>query len=173
MDVDIRRATPADAEAIASVHLDSWDAAYRGLIADAYIDLLLSRRQERADRWRTILETADGDDRTWVVERAGEVLGFCGTGPARDEDAIVGTGEVLALYLRPGVVGTGIGRQLFAHAVVDLHERGYAPLTLWVLRQNDRGRRFYEAAGWRPDGAQKVETRPGASLDEVRYRWDG
>ena len=166
----IRSAAVADAPAIANLHLDSWDASYRGLIADAYIDLLLSRRAERIERWQTILAGAEDAERTWVAVRDGEVVGFCGTGRGGDAGAAAGTGEVFALYLRPDVIGMGVGRALFAHAVEDLRARGFAPLTLWVLRENERGRRFYEAAGWRPDGAEKVEERPGATMSEVRYR---
>jgi GNAT superfamily N-acetyltransferase len=146
-DVVVRPATVADAGAIANAHLDSWNWAYRGLIADAYIDLLLSRRSERIQRWREILSAPPCATRTWVAERNGLVAGFCGTGPGGDEDATAGTGEVFALYLRPEVVGTGVGRALFAHAVSDLRERGFHPITLWVLRENVRGRHFYEAAG--------------------------
>ena len=169
-EVRVRLATFDDADAIAHAHLDAWDWAYRGLISDGYIDLLLSERAARIERWRGILAADSGATRTWVAERAGALAGFCGTGPAQDEDAAPGTGEVRALYLRPEVVGTGVGRILFAHAVTNLRERGFDPLTLWVLRENVRARRFYEAAGWRPDGAEKVEIRPDTELAEVRYR---
>lgn len=75
----------------------------------------------------------------------------------------------MALYLAPESVGQGIGRALFAHAVEDLRQRGYTEAILWVLRNNQRARTFYEAAGWTPDGVSKTEERPGALLDEVRY----
>jgi len=45
------------------------------------------------------------------------------------------------------VIGIGVGRALFAHAVDELLSRGYGPLTLWVLEDNVRAQRFYEAAG--------------------------
>jgi GNAT superfamily N-acetyltransferase len=169
-DVLVRPAAIDDAEAIANIHLDSWDATYRGLISDSYIDLLLSQRAERVERWRSNLAGQPPEHRTWVAEREGAVVGFCGTGPGADEEAARGTGEVHAIYLRPDVVGTGVGRALFGHCVVDLRARGFNPLTLWVLRENAHARRFYEAAGWRPDGAEKVEERPGDALHEVRYR---
>jgi GNAT superfamily N-acetyltransferase len=168
--VSVRRAVAVDAAAIADIHVDSWDATYRGLIADPFLDLVVSQRAERVERWRGQLSAAPGDRRTWVAERDGEVLGFSATGPCGDTDAEPGSGEVFAIYLRPDAIGSGVGRVLFGHAVADLGARGFAPLTLWVLRQNLRARRFYEAAGWRPDGAEKVETVPGAELSEVRYR---
>jgi hypothetical protein len=33
-------------------------------------------------------------------------------------------------------------------------------------------RRFYEAAGWRPDGAGKTDESWGFPLSEIRYRRD-
>ena len=46
---------------------------------------------------------------------------------------------------------------------------GYSSVTLWVLRDNRRARRFYERAGFAPDGATNVLTRLGDVL-ELRYR---
>jgi hypothetical protein len=41
---------------------------------------------------------------------------------------------------------------------------------LWVLAGNRRGRMFYEACGWKPDGADRAESLTPYSLPEVRYR---
>jgi len=38
-----------------------------------------------------------------------------------------------------------------------------------VLEDNPRARRFYERAGWAPDGARKAEERFGVRAPEVRY----
>jgi RimJ/RimL family protein N-acetyltransferase len=38
------------------------------------------------------------------------------------------------------------------------------------MTANGRARRFYERAGWRPDGAEKTEEWAGARVPEVRYR---
>jgi RimJ/RimL family protein N-acetyltransferase len=46
----------------------------------------------------------------------------------------------------------------------------YAQATLWVLEDNERARRFYEAAGWRADGTAVEDTAGGASLNKLRYR---
>jgi hypothetical protein len=46
----------------------------------------------------------------------------------------------------------------------------FAEAVLWVLGTNERARRFYEAAGWEPDGNTKVEDRASGTLHEVRYQ---
>jgi RimJ/RimL family protein N-acetyltransferase len=46
---------------------------------------------------------------------------------------------------------------------------GYLSITLWVLRDNHRARRFYERAGFAPDGATNVLHRLGG-VTELRYR---
>jgi GNAT superfamily N-acetyltransferase len=166
--MNIRAQRPSDAEALVDVHLRSWRWAYAGLIPDDYIDALWADRAGRVERTRRMIEEAAPDERFWLAEVHERVVGLAATAASADDDALPGTGEVRAIYLAPEVAGQGVGRALFAHAVDDLRGR-FARATLWVLATNARGRRFYEAAGWRPDGAEKIEHRPGAELDEVRY----
>ena len=168
----IRRATTADAAAIAGLHVAAWRWAYRGLLPDEYLDGMAASIPRRAARWRERLSHPDPEERTWLVEREGGLAGFAGTGPARDGDADPGSAELYAIYLAEPEAGRGLGRELLAHALDDLRRRGYAAATLWVLAGNARARRFYEAFGWRPDGATKTEEGPGLVLEEIRYRID-
>jgi GNAT superfamily N-acetyltransferase len=171
----IRRAFEADSHAIASIHVRGWQWAYRGHLPDAFLDGLTATLVQRDSAWRDIVARSSAEgvvERIWVAEVAGRVVGFASTGPSRDADAEPGTAEVYIIYLDPGRVGTGVGRALFAHATEDLRRRGFQAATLWVLEANARARRFYEAAGWRADGADKIERRPGFALHEVRYRID-
>lgn len=75
-----------------------------------------------------------------------------------------------AIYLAPEAMGTGAGRQLMAASTRHLTRAGYKLVTLWVLDTNARARRYYEIAGFRSDGAVKVDDRDGFRLGEVRYR---
>lgn len=164
----IRLAVPADAETVARVQVESWRAAYAGLMPEAVLTGL--DVGERTAAWRARIERPEiPERRLFVVEVAGKVEGFASTGPSRDDGAAPGTGEVLALYLAPAAWGQGHGRALFAAAVDDLRGRGFAEVTLWVLDGNTRGRRFYEAAGMKPDGVTKIEVEGGAELPHVRY----
>jgi len=62
------------------------------------------------------------------------------------------------------------GRELMTATLDFLANLGYTQVTLWVLDTNARARRFYEAAGFRADGALKVDDGRGFPLSEVRYR---
>lgn len=167
--VTIRPATSTDAPVLAAVHVRSWQWAYRGQVPDAYLDHLGATLGERTRARRTQLEQMPPEYRCWVAEQSGNLLGFATTRPSEDDDAAPLTAEVLALYLDPEAVGKGVGRALLRFAVADFRRRGFRRATLWVLESNERARRFYEAAGWAPDGARKSEERPGFFLDEVRY----
>jgi len=134
-------------------------------MADSVLDGLSA--EDGVEGWRRGISR---DDRwTWIAACNGVPCGFAATGPTIDEGAATGTGEVYAIYLEPERVGTGVGRELFATAVRNLREVGFARAVLWVLASNARARRFYEAAGWTADGAVKDEDWYGQMIREVRY----
>ena len=162
----IRPATLDDAEAIASAHVSSWQAAYRGLLPQDVIDR--NDLDSRTATWRRIL-AAPSD--VFVAETADRtIVGFTDLSASRDEDSDpVTTGEVRAIYLAPRAWGQGTGRELMAVALARLAIKGFTRATLWVLDTNARARRFYEAAGWSPDGATKRDDRHGTPITEVRY----
>ncbi len=164
----------ADAAAIADLHVRSWQAAYRGIVPDAILDgMSVGARREF---WTRTIGRASSDPsndaRIWVVEEAGVVRGFAATRPSGDDDAAPGTGEVNSIYLAPEAWGRGLGQALLDHATADLRARGFAPLVLWVIEANTRGREFYQRVGWQPDGARQPIDFDGVRVDEIRY-WRG
>jgi ribosomal protein S18 acetylase RimI-like enzyme len=166
----IREASLGDARAIAEIHVRAWQAAYRGQMPDEYLDGLSVEDRLAQHEWS--LRNQRETWRLWVAEDEGAVVGFAVTGPSEDADADERTGEVYAIYLEPARVGSGVGRELFAGAVHDLGSRGFRAATLWVLQSNERARRFYELAGWKPDGTTASERIDCTMLPTVRYRTD-
>ncbi len=51
-----------------------------------------------------------------------------------------------------------------------MRELGYTDVILWVLEDNPRARRFYEAAGWTLDGTRRPIEIFGIEVPEVRYQ---
>ncbi len=166
----IRRAQLRDAADIARVQVDSWQAAYLGLIPVSVLNNLSVTA--RTTTWRRILtgNTTPGS-RTWVLDCHGSILGFVSAGPTRDDDEHPRrVGEVYAIYLSPTAWGHGLGAELLDVAQDDLAGRGFVTSTIWVLAGNPRARRFYELHGYERDGAQRPVLLGNTSLPEVRYR---
>ncbi len=164
--MNIRRAIPNDADAIARVHVDSWRSAYRGLVPDTYLDKLDYER--RAEYLRKSL--AANSEEAYLWEQDGEVLGFLTLGQCGDTDVDQeATGEIYGIYLAPGQWRRGIGRRLCLYGEELLRSRGNLSIALWVFAGNDQARRFYEAIGYKADGASRT-LNPGTPLEVIRYR---
>jgi GNAT superfamily N-acetyltransferase len=162
----LRPAEPGDASSVALVHVRAWQAGYRNLLPDEYLDGL--RPEERARRYN-FASPDPLQPATLVAEEAGQICGFATSAPARDCDA-KDCGELWALYVDPAHWGRGIGAALVSAARARLAELGFRHAVLWVMAGNTRAERFYRLDGWAPDGLCRTESVWGAVADELRYR---
>ncbi|HZR52522.1 MAG TPA: GNAT family N-acetyltransferase [Streptosporangiaceae bacterium] len=177
--VTIRPAVLADAEAIAEVMRASWFAAYSGIIDDDVIDRVTApddgarvRERFRSRPWsRTVV----------ACDEPGSVVGYASFGPERDmfdpawpppltaAGVARQTAELYALYVHPDAWSAGRGRALMELVLAKTAKLGYPEIVLWVLARNARARRFYEQAGYVPDGASHGVASLG-NVTELRYR---
>jgi len=162
----LRPARPADAAAVAGIHVRSWQGAYRGLMPDDYLDAL--RPEDRMARY-DFAAIDPWAPATVVALEGGIIRGFATTGRDRS-GSDTETGELMALYVDPPAWGTGIGRRLIAAARQRLTEAGCTEAVLWVLDGNTRAERFYRRDGWHADGRRQQEEVWGVSVVEVAYR---
>lgn len=162
----LRLAEPEDAIAVARVHVRSWQAAYRTLLPDDYLDQL--RPEDRAQKY----DFANLDPlkpQTIVAVEEGLIQGFATTAPSRDSN-LAGHGELYALYVDPEQWGRGIGVALVSAARARLFNLGFRNAVLWVLVGNVRAERFYQNDKWAADGQRRTDTVWGLMVDEVRYQ---
>ena len=178
----IRSASPADAAEISGVQRDSWLAAYQGIIAHEIIDRVTApdggarvRQVFRLRPWQRMVVA--------VVQKPADepgIVGYASFGPELDVFAPwphpvspAGqqgqVGELYALYVHPAWWSTGTGRALMDHVLAKVSRAGFPNVMLWVLERNARARRFYERAGFQPDGASHVLDGLGGVI-EIRYR---
>lgn len=152
---------------IATIHVEAWKAAYAGIVPDEFLDSLSIDRREST--WRQYLSTGTAD--AWVAIESETIVGWISISASRDADSIESTGEITAVYVKPGHWGRGLGRLLCDTAVQHLHLRGFIEVTLWVLAENERAVNFYRANGFVLDvGQGKILERGGKALPEVRFR---
>lgn len=161
----LRQAQPEDALAVARVHVRSWQAAYRALLPEGYLDQLCP--EDRAAHYD--FATRDPQrPRTIVAEVDGCIHGFATTSPSRDS-GLPDHGELCALYVDPAQWGCGVGVALIAAARAHLADAGFRNAVLWLLAGNLRGERFYRRDGWTSDEVRRTDTVWGVTVEEVRY----
>lgn len=164
-EVTIRFAQPQDALDIATIHVEAWQAAYRGIVPDEFLRALSI--EQRHSVWQENLEA--GESLTWIAEDGDTALGWISAGRSRDADARQSTGEIWAVYVGPQHWSKGVGRALCATAEQELRTQGFAEVTLWVLKENERALRFYISNGFILDtDAERIIQRGGKTLGEVR-----
>lgn len=161
----IRKASERDATRIARIHVRTWQAAYRGLLPDAYLDGL--DPLQRAISWKGLIGAPD--EFVLVAVRGERIVGFCSLLPSRDSAAPPEIAEISSLYVDPREWRRGAGSSLIAAAVDHAASHGFAAVTLWVLSDNTRARRFYAKSGFEADGVEKVDERLGFPIHELRY----
>ena len=157
----------ADAMGIARVQVESWRVAYQGLIPEVELEALDTARGE--ELWRQRI--TEGSGILLVACEFEKVLGFCSAVPRDGGVEMLATFEITTLYVAPQHWRQGIGRRLCSEVLKHIAQKGGESVILWTLFSNAPARRFYEALGFRDDGARRTETmRDESSVLEMRYR---
>lgn len=156
-DVTIRRATTADAAAIAEIY------NHYVLNSTATFDTQPKSAEDR-EWW---LSDRDPRHPVLVAEREGKVLGWAALGPYRERPAWVHTSEV-AVYVAPEERGDGLGGRLMSALVEEAHALGLHVLLSQVVGGNEPSLRMAERLGFERVGVlHEVGRKFGSWLDVV------
>jgi GNAT superfamily N-acetyltransferase len=167
MRVEYRTATIADAEAIATLHADSWRRTYRGMYSDEFLDGDLVG--ERIGVWTQRLRNPAANQYVLLAESSGHLGGFvCGYA---DEDATWGS-LVDNLHVRIDFRRQGIAAELMRRAADWFAANAKtSAFYLWVLEGNVGARRFYETLGATHAETVTLTLQSGNSGTTCRYVW--
>ena len=160
----IRRARPADADAIHAVARASWHAAYGDLLDADAIDATIDewygvadlRESIDADRHAMAVaertETVDGDSTTEATGGStgatnNDAPGLVGFAHATD-NADAGRAELRRLYVREPFWDDGVGTALLTHVARPMRAAGHDAISAVVLADNEIGLGFYRARGF-------------------------
>ncbi|PWK76258.1 GNAT family N-acetyltransferase [Aminobacter sp. AP02] len=163
--IDIRKAEPRDADAIAEVHHEAWRGAYSGIIPHRALTTMINRRG--GEWWANAIRRAAT---VLVIEIGGKVAGYATLGRNRARE-LKQQGEIYELYLRPECQGIGLGSRLFAAARQRLADHGLKGMVVWALEENENALSFYAGAGGR-DIAEGVEVFDQKALKKVAFVWE-
>ena len=167
MSLTVRPITASDAETLASIHIDSWRDAYRGLLRDEYLDSEVVA--DRTAVWAERVQRLNAVHFGFIAEDEGRTIAFVFLIGAHD--ALWGT-LLDNIHVLPALRGRGIGRLLVEAAAREaILRHPDAPLYLWVFEQNVQARRFYARLGGR-EAERVVRAAPdGTAIPEFRVVW--
>lgn len=158
--VTIRSAKRTDAEIVARIYIDSWNAGFGELLSRANRTVT----SDLIERWRGDL-VQPIPHRWWVAESMDAIVGFAGIGPSRDP-VDVQLGELDTIAVDPPYWRARIGKALMTVAQYFLRVDGYDEAILWTVDGYEQGIAFYEAMGWCRDGGVRDGGR------HIRFRCD-
>jgi ribosomal protein S18 acetylase RimI-like enzyme len=164
---EIRPATLRDARAIADIHAEASQAAFKELLASDQLSAIAV--DKRLAYWRDAIEYSE--PQVQVALYAGAVVGFVGFDRSRDTGTPPTTGEIWAIYLQPAHWGHGAGLALWDAAREGLIEEGCSQVTVWVPLSDERALRFFELAGFKRQ-MNSIKTVPvgSARIEEIRLK---
>ena len=140
----IRYANLKDAKRIATININGWRTAYKGIVSDEELAILYVEKATINVRERLIAKPHE----IIVIEYETEIEGFIGFGTARDEDITKTCAEIYAVYFDVKYYGNGSAITLMNWVFNRLKDAGYHEVILWVFKDNHRARRFYEKMGF-------------------------
>ena len=87
-----------------------------------------------------------------------------------DSRGYEGWGEIISFYTHPDHKRKGYGTKLMEEVLRRLSGQGYLQVFLFVLRENENARRFYEKMGFAWDGTHEdIPFPPDTICVDLRY----
>jgi GNAT superfamily N-acetyltransferase len=103
---------------------------------------------------------------TFILEADGEPRGLVAGVPDQNDSSIM---HLMAMWVHPDIRGTGAADTLISSVKAWAVHKGASEVRLKVVEGNDRARRCYERAGFRPTGRQSVIERNGDIETEMAW----
>ena len=172
----VRAATRDDCDAIAALHVASWQSTYRHIPSDDYLDHHVT--DDRQDLWAARFAKFDErkhhvavaiDDKQDHDASTGAIAGFVCV--LLDEEPELGA-LLDNLHVSPQRHRKGIGRQLMTRAAhwVAAMQPGWA-MHLWVYEANAKTVAFYRSTGGNEVDHRVIVTPAGNRAAVLRFEW--
>ena len=168
--VQVREAKQDDIPGMVRVRIDTWKAAYEGILSDDLLNHI--SHQDIEVRWKqTFWEERNQRVTLFVAENEQlKIIGIAVCGPEQTDDPIY-HGEIYVLYVLPAYQNQGIGCKLVSACVQHLWQTlDMETMLVWVIADNPY-RRFYESLGGK-QVREKNEEIGGRMISEAGYGWE-
>ncbi len=142
----IRKALPDDARSIKQIQIAAYQAAYRGLLSDEYLNALVLN-EDVVHRTKNFLSKPEIT--AYVAVKNDQIVGFAYVVYPR-----LSCFEIMAIYIRPDQQRQSIGRRMVENICAEKKAAGYKVCEAWTLK-NGPSVGFYQKTGFRQDLSQE------------------
>lgn len=166
--------------AMSLIHALGWRDTYVGYVPQDYLDSEITD-----DRWIPVFQK-NYEEQNGVYglllyrgDTPVAAINYCrarkenynlGDACPFDNDAYADWGEIASFYTHPAERSKGYGGLLFEEALRRLKELGFQNAFVFVLRENEKARRFYASHGFEWDGTHTdIPFPPNAICVDLRY----
>ena len=161
MEVVIRKVKQGDASDLAYIQTESWKAAFASIL-EAETLTKCTNIEHAAAMYQRLLDENKGNGYLLTVDGKPHCIAYWDA--ARDA-AFAGKAELICIHSLPGNWRKGFGSQMMDQVLMDIKQAGFPEVVLWVFRDNQRARAFYEAKGFRLTDISK----PAFDTEEILY----
>ena len=162
MSISIRRAEAGDEDTLAYIQTESWKAAFCHIL-DSDTLMRCTDLPRSTAMYRRLLEQGKGNGYLLSVDGTPHCIAWWDR--ARDADCCA-CAELICIHSLPDRWHRGDGSRMMKQVLDDIRKAGFEIVVLWVFRQNERARQFYEKHGFSPDGKEKAF----GGVQEIRYQ---
>ncbi len=147
MDVEIRRAGPADVATLSRLSAETFAATFGDIYLsrdlEAYLNSAYTKEKSRR-------ELSDPETAVWLAERGGVAVGYIHVGRCDlpHPEVTPSCGELKRVYLTPAAQGGGIGSRLMDEGLAWLLRDGPRRIWLGVWSGNRAAQRLYARQGF-------------------------
>lgn len=161
MECSIRKVKLGDEATLAYIQTESWKAAFQNILSAETLTKCTDI-QRATEMYQGLLEEHIGNG--YILEVNGKAHCIAYWDKTRDED-MEGYAEIICIHSLQDNWGKGYGTQMMEKVLNDIRKADYEKVMLWVFKDNDRARKFYEARGFLTNG----KTIPNMGTQEVCY----
>ena len=161
MEVHIRKVKQGDADTLAYIQTESWEAAFKEIL-DADILEKCTNIDKARLMYQRLLDDNKGNGYILTVDNKPHCIAYWDK--ARDFELVL-KAELICIHSLPNNWHKGFGSKMMDMVLEDIKSSGYSEVVLWVFRDNLRARAFYEANGFVLSGV----TKSAFDSEEVLY----
>lgn len=159
---------PEHIDQVAELHLLAWQKAFKGILSDGFLNSLTT--EDFAEGWKGIMGRKERKNLISLNEEE-KVTGFVSFGPPYDPQEKL-SHEIYGIYVHPDYWGQKVGYELMNAAIERLEKKkNYKGALLWVMKDNDQSRIFYERFGFRSSEEIRISARGDDEFEEVKYEY--